>query len=103
MWRRAAATSGMALALYNPRSGGRPDHLARALAVLLEILEPAVPAAVVTAAGTPDERVDRATLGTLDPATAGMRSLVLIGTTETADLGGHLVTRRHHPRPAVEA
>lgn len=100
---RAAAGSGLALALYNPRSAGRPDHLARAQAVLLEVLGADTPVAVVTAAGDGEERVDRSTLGTLDPAAAGMRSLVLIGTAETVDLGSHLVTRRHHPRAPVEA
>jgi precorrin-3B C17-methyltransferase/precorrin-6y C5,15-methyltransferase (decarboxylating) CbiE subunit/precorrin-6Y C5,15-methyltransferase (decarboxylating) CbiT subunit len=100
---RAAAGARMALALYNPRSAGRPDHLSRAQDILLEVLPPATPVAIVTAAGTAEERVDRATLGTLDPSQAGMRSLVLIGTADTVDEHGRLVTRRHHPRPEVPA
>ncbi len=96
---RAAAAAGLALALYNPRSAGRPDHLARARAVLLEELDPATPVAVVTAASEAEERVDLTTLGGLDPTVAGMRSLVLVGTADTVVAGGRLVTRRHHPRP----
>lgn len=95
---RAAAGSGMALALYNPRSAGRPDHLARAQVVLLEMLDGATPVAVVTAASEPSQGVLKTTLGALDPATVGMRSIVLVGTTETFDAAGRLITRRYHPR-----
>jgi cobalt-precorrin 5A hydrolase/precorrin-3B C17-methyltransferase len=98
---RAAAGSGMALALYNPRSAGRPDHLDRARAVLLEVLDPSTPVACVTAATDVEEHVERSTLADLDPAVAGMRSLVLVGTPDTVESAGHLLTRRHHPRPAV--
>ena len=95
---RASAGSGLAIALYNPRSKGRPDHLARALAVLAEVLAPETVVAVVTAAGDDGQRVDTATIVTLDPAVAAMRSVVLIGTAETTvDALGHLVTSRRHP------
>jgi precorrin-6Y C5,15-methyltransferase (decarboxylating) len=97
---RAAAAAGLALALFNPRSQGRPDHLARARAVLASILEPSTPVAVVTDATGPDETVTITDLAGLDPTIAGMRSLVLVGTTDTAVLGNRLVTPRHHPRPA---
>jgi len=96
---RAAAGASMTIAIYNPRSAGRPDHLARARSVLLEVLDPATPVAVVTAATAPEEQVVRTTLGALDPTVAGMRSLVLVGTADTVDTGGRMVTRRHHPRP----
>ena len=96
---RAAAGSGMALALFNPRSAGRPDHLARAAAVLAEVLDGATPVAVVSDATGPGERVAVGRLDQLDPAGVGMRSLVLVGTADTAVVGGRVVTRRHHPRP----
>ncbi|MEO5680620.1 MAG: precorrin-6y C5,15-methyltransferase (decarboxylating) subunit CbiE [Acidimicrobiales bacterium] len=96
---RAAASSGLALALYNPRSAGRPDHLDRARQVLIELLDPATPVAVVTAATEAAEQAVVTTLGDLDAAIAGMRSLVIVGTTDTACHGDRLVTRRHHPRP----
>ncbi len=75
---RAAASSGMALALYNPRSAGRPDNLARAREVLLDVLFPSTPVVVVTDATGPDESVVHTTLATLDPTDAGMRSMVLV-------------------------
>jgi precorrin-3B C17-methyltransferase len=98
---RAAAGSGMALALYNPRSAGRPDHLDRAKSVLLEVLDPSTPVACVTAATEAEEQVERTTLADLDSAVAGMRSLLLVGSPDTVDAAGRLLTRRHHPRPAV--
>ena len=99
----AAATAGLALALFNPRSQGRPDHLARAVAVLASILPPSTPVAVVTDATGPAEAVVVTDLAGLDPAVAGMRSLVLVGTADTVVVGARMVTRRHHPRPAVVA
>jgi len=76
---RAAASSGMALALYNPRSVGRPDHLQRARAVLLEVLDPSTPVTVVTDATGPLQSVVGTTLSALDASIAGMRSMVLVG------------------------
>ncbi len=76
---RAAASSGMALALYNPRSAGRPDNLARARDVLAEVLDPSTPVVVVTDATGPDQSVVRTTLSALDPTIVGMRSMVLVG------------------------
>ena len=96
---RAAAGSGLALALFNPRSAGRPDHLARAAAVLSEVLDPATPVTLVSDATGPHQDVMITTLADLDPAAAGMRTIVLVGTADTAVLGGRVVTRRHHPRP----
>jgi len=98
---RAAATSGLALALYNPRSAGRPDHLDRARTVLLDVLAPSTPVAVVTAATDAGEQVFHTTLVLLDPTVAGMRSLVLVGTADSMLTGGRLITRRHHPRSPV--
>jgi precorrin-3B C17-methyltransferase/precorrin-6y C5,15-methyltransferase (decarboxylating) CbiE subunit/precorrin-6Y C5,15-methyltransferase (decarboxylating) CbiT subunit len=95
---RAAAGAGLALALFTPRSAGRPDHLARAAAVLGEVLDPATPVTLVTDATGPDETVTVTTLADLDPAEAGMRTMVLVGSPDTAVLGGRVVTRRHHPR-----
>ncbi|HEY4378160.1 MAG TPA: precorrin-6y C5,15-methyltransferase (decarboxylating) subunit CbiE, partial [Acidimicrobiales bacterium] len=40
---RAAASAGLAIALFNPRSKGRPDHLGRAVAILLEQLPATTP------------------------------------------------------------
>ena len=61
------------------------------------MLSPDTPCAVVTAAGTSRETTAVATLATLDPTAAGMRSIVLVGTADTAVVGDRLLTHRHHP------
>ena len=76
----AAASAGLGLALYNPRSAGRPDNLARARDVLATKLGLDTPVVVVTDATGPSQAVVRTTLGRLDPTIAGMRSIVLVGT-----------------------
>ena len=68
----------MALALYNPRSAGRPDNLARARDVLSEVLDPSTAVVVVTDATGPDQSVVHTTLAALDPTIVGMRSMVLV-------------------------
>jgi cobalt-precorrin 5A hydrolase/precorrin-3B C17-methyltransferase len=75
---RAAATAGLGLALYNPRSAGRPDHLARARELLLEHLPVDTVVVVVDDATGPAQRVTTTTLAALDPAPVGMRSVVLV-------------------------
>jgi precorrin-3B C17-methyltransferase len=96
---RAVAGAGMAIALFNPRSAGRPDHLARARDLLLDVLDPATPVTVVTDATGPEQTVAVTTLGSLDPTAASMRSIVLVGTADTVVTDGRVITRRHHPRP----
>jgi len=96
---RAAAGAGLALALFNPRSAGRPDHLARAAAVLSDVLDPETPVTLVSDATGPGQDVVVTTLADLDPTAAGMRTMVLVGTADTDVLAGRVVTRRHHPRP----
>ncbi|CAN5910945.1 hypothetical protein BH23ACT2_BH23ACT2_26970 [soil metagenome] len=100
---RAAAGAGCAIALYNPRSAGRPDHLSRARHILAEHLDGTTPVVVVTDATGPRQELHVTTLADLDPAAVGMRSIVLVGTSATEVLGGRVVTRRHHPRTTEAA
>ena len=58
---------------------------------------------MVTDATGPAEDVVTTTLAGLDPEVAGMRSIVFVGTGDTVDAAGRLVTRRHHPRSARQA
>jgi precorrin-3B C17-methyltransferase/precorrin-6y C5,15-methyltransferase (decarboxylating) CbiE subunit/precorrin-6Y C5,15-methyltransferase (decarboxylating) CbiT subunit len=98
---RAAAAADLAVALYNPRSRGRPDHLERARALLLAHRAAATPVVVVTGAARPGESVTTTTLAGLDVSLVGMGSIVLVGSSATDVLADRVVTRRHHPRPEV--
>jgi len=91
---RAAAEGDLALAVYNPRSAGRPESLDRALRILREHRPPLTPAALVHDACRPGERVDITTLGDLDPTAATMTTLVIVGCSTTRRRVRHLVTSR---------
>lgn len=94
----AAAEGDLALALYNPRSAGRPDSLGRALRILRSTRPGNTPAALVHDACRPGERVDLTTLGDLDPTAATMTTLVVVGCSTTRRRGRHLVTSRPYAR-----
>lgn len=91
---RALAGSGIALALYNPRSAGRPWQLDRARDVLLEHRAPATPVGLVTNAGRAGETVQVTALADLATGTVGMNTVVIVGASTTVVVGGWLVTDR---------
>ena len=91
---RAVAAAGLVLALYNPRSGGRPWQLGRAREVLAEYRPGDTPVGLVTDAGRDSAQVELTTLATLDPARAGMHTVVIVGGTSTSRLDDWLVTAR---------
>lgn len=91
---RAVAAADLVLALYNPRSRGRSWQLPRARDVLAEYRPGDTPVGLVTDAGRDGERVELATLATLDPAVVGMHTVVIIGSASTSRLDGWLVTAR---------
>ncbi len=94
----AAADGDLALAIYNPRSVGRPESLDHALQVLRARRPGTTPAALVHDVCRPGERVELTTLGALDPAAATMTTLVVIGCSTTRRRGRHLVTSRPYQR-----
>ena len=67
-------------------SRARPWQLGAALDALRPILPPATPVVFAAAVSRPDERVEITTLADADPARADMRTLVLIGSSETRAL-----------------
>ena len=91
---RAAGAADLVVALYNPRSAGRSWQLDAARRVLLEHRSPTTPVGVVTDAARPAQRVDITTLADLDPATVGMTTCVIVGSSTTRVVGGRMVTPR---------
>jgi precorrin-3B C17-methyltransferase len=90
----ALTASGIALALYNPRSATRTEPFERALGVLRSLRPLETPAVVATDVARPGETLLTATLATLDPQTVTMRSLVLIAGETATWAGPHLVATR---------
>ncbi|MFD8235667.1 precorrin-3B C(17)-methyltransferase [Streptomyces sp. NPDC059696] len=91
---RAAAEADIVVTFYNPRSRGRDWQLPKALGILAEHRSPVTPVGVVRNASRPDESSRLTTLGSLDPATVDMMTVVTVGNTATRDIAGRMVTPR---------
>ena len=96
----AVAAAGLALALYNPRSRTRTWQLERVLEVLCAHRDAETPVAIVTDAARPGQRVERATLTTLDPETVTMRSLLVVAGDSGRLAGEWLIAERGAGVPA---
>jgi precorrin-3B C17-methyltransferase len=90
----ALAGSGLALALYNPRSSRRTEGFDRAVAIL-RAARPADTAVVLAHDVTrPGELLERTTLATLDPERVTMRTVVLVAGDTAVEAGPWLVALR---------
>jgi precorrin-3B C17-methyltransferase len=79
----AAADGDFVIALFNPASKARPEQIHHAFALLRAHKAASTPVAFARAIGRPDERIVLTRLADADPAMADMRTLVLIGSSET--------------------
>ncbi|MCX5388198.1 precorrin-2 C(20)-methyltransferase [Streptomyces sp. NBC_00083] len=79
----AAASADLVLALYNPGSASRTWQVAKARELLLEHRAPDTPVVVARDVGGPAERVRIVRLTDLDPAEVDMRTILLIGSSQT--------------------
>lgn len=91
---RAAAEGDFAIALYNPASRKRKDHLKRACRILLETLPEDRPCGYVENIGREGTRLEVCTLAELKDREVNMFTTVFIGNTQTVMLNGKLVARR---------
>lgn len=80
---RLAAEADFAMAFYNPRSRARPEGFERALQVLREACGPQRPIVFARAVSMPEEAVRVTTLGEAAPEMADMRTLVMVGSSQT--------------------
>lgn len=91
---RCAAQGDFAIAIYNPKSHGRPDHLARACDILLETLPETRLCGVVRNIGREGEQAVLLSLKELRDYDADMFCTVFIGSEQTRTIAGKLVTPR---------
>lgn len=94
----AALSADFVCVLYNPASRGRPDYLARALAIAAKYRSQDCPVGLVRNAGRKDEKVVRSDIAHFDCAEADMLCLVIIGNNETRMAGRWLLTPRGYHR-----
>ncbi|NSC23001.1 precorrin-2 C(20)-methyltransferase [Streptomyces albus subsp. chlorinus] len=101
---RAAAAADLVLALYNPGSRSRTWQVGKAREVLLEHRSPDTPVVVARDVGGDGERVATVRLAELDPARVDMRTLLLVGSSQTRTSRGpdgreYVWTPRRYPEP----
>jgi adenosylcobyric acid synthase len=91
----AAARADFVIALYNPRSAGRVEHLDRAREILLAVRGGKIPVGIVRNACREGEEVTVTTLADLPKHQVNMASIVIIGNASTyVDRTGRMVTPR---------
>ncbi len=86
----AAAIADFAIAFYNPISTQRKWQFARAIELLLQIRDAKTPVILGRNLGRPGQSVRVCTLGELKPEDADMRTLVIIGSSQT-----RIIPRKH--------
>lgn len=91
---RAAAQGDFAIALYNPSSRKRHDHLRRACDILLETISPDRPCGYVRNIGREGTEAHVCTLAELRDTQVDMFTTVFIGNSQSRIIGGRLVTPR---------
>ncbi|MDO5631837.1 MAG: precorrin-3B C(17)-methyltransferase [Paracoccus sp. (in: a-proteobacteria)] len=91
---RLAAQADFAMAFYNPRSKSRPQGFARALEVLRDECADARPVLFARAVTTPDEELRVVPLTEARPEMADMRTMVIVGSSQTRMVGRWLYTPR---------
>ncbi|WP_345943730.1 precorrin-2 C(20)-methyltransferase [Streptomyces sp. SID3212] len=79
----AAAAADLVLALYNPGSRSRTWQVGKARELLLEHRAPDTPVVLGRDVGGPEESVRIVRLAELDPAQVDMRTILLVGSTQT--------------------
>ncbi len=98
---KGAASGDFVVALYNPRSLGRPWQLGRAIELLGEGRPASTPVLLARQLGRVEETLSLHTLGSLPQEQVDMLTLVLVGNSSTRVQDGRMVTPRGYPGAAL--
>jgi precorrin-3B C17-methyltransferase len=93
----AVAQADMVTVLYNPKSEKRVEQIQKTREIFLRHLLPSTPVGIVTRAGMPEQSVVITDLENFLDYPIGMRSVVVVGNSSTAVLGGKMITKRGYP------
>ncbi|MDO5620995.1 MAG: precorrin-3B C(17)-methyltransferase [Paracoccus sp. (in: a-proteobacteria)] len=91
---RLAAQADFAMAFYNPRSRSRPEGFARTLEVLRQECGPERLVIFARAVSTAEQAITCVTLAEAQPEMADMRTVVLVGNSQTRRVGPWVYTPR---------
>ena len=103
-----AAAADLVVALYNPASQARPRQFAEALDILRRHRRPETPVVLGRDIGRPGEHVTATTLGAVRPDQADMRTVVIVGSSNTrsfarTDGGAWVYTPRWYGDDAAQS
>ncbi len=90
----ALAQADMVVALYNPRSKKRVEHLNKAVSIFKKYRSEDAFVGVVTNAGCTEQTTNIVTLNTINQVEVGMRSLVILGNDQTSVIDGLMIQPR---------
>lgn len=89
-----ASQSDMVIALYNPRSKGRPDYLEESVKIMLKFKDPKTPVGIVKDSGRPGTIFTITTLDDINYEQVDMLTMVIIGNSQTYIRDGKIITPR---------
>ncbi|MBF0515613.1 MAG: precorrin-3B C(17)-methyltransferase [Nitrospirae bacterium] len=90
----AAAGADFVIAIYNPKSKGRPSHIDKAQTILLKYKKPETPAGIVKSAARADEHITITTLTDMLNHEIDMQTTIIIGNCQSYSYGGWIITPR---------
>jgi precorrin-3B C17-methyltransferase len=97
----SASEADFVIALLNPKSQKRNWQLGRALEILAEYRRPDTPVGIVRNAYRAGQSVKRTTLADMADSDVDMFTTLIIGNSQTRQIGGSIVTPRgYHPEAA---
>jgi precorrin-3B C17-methyltransferase len=98
----AVAEADFVLAILNPKSPRRDWQYGRAQEILARCRRPQTPVGVVRNAYRPGQAVERTTIARMAEAPVDMFTTVIVGNSQTLQLGSAIVTPRGYALPARE-
>ena len=89
-----SAQADFVIAIYNPRSKGRPDHLKEAIDIILKYRKKDTPVGIVKNSGRPETEITITTLEKIDYEKVDMLTVLVIGNSNTYIKGNRIITPR---------
>lgn len=89
-----ASMGDFVIAMYNPKSKGRPDNLRKAIEIIREYKSPDTPVSIVRNAGRDNNSKTVTALGEIDYEMVDMMTVVIVGNKESKIIGNNFVTPR---------
>lgn len=89
-----AAEGDFIIAIYNPRSKGRKDHLKKAAEIMLKYKEEDTPVGIVKNSGRANTEITITNLGNIPYEKVDMLSILIVGNSNTYIKDGQMITPR---------